>query len=171
MAKRDGYKYIWIDTCCIDKSSSAELSESINSMFKWYEWAGVCYAYLSDVHLQVQFSSDSNALPDISSEDFRASRWFTRGWTLQQLIAPKEVHFYAHDWQYLCSRSENKKLLEDITGVDGAVYPFWSIEQSWHNKANSLYAFSIAQRMSWASKRSMVLYFFQRWPKPFAKKD
>ncbi|KAI4595348.1 hypothetical protein KJ359_007023 [Pestalotiopsis sp. 9143b] len=48
-ALSDGYEYIWVDTCCIDKTSSAELQEAINSMFKWYERAKVCYAYLSDV--------------------------------------------------------------------------------------------------------------------------
>lgn len=81
-AKKDGYEYIWIDTCCIDKSSSAELSEAINSMYRWYKEAAVCYAYLSDV--------PSREIENCwhHQSRFRQSRWFTRGWTLQELIAP-----------------------------------------------------------------------------------
>jgi hypothetical protein len=76
LAASQGYDYIWIDTCCIDKSSSAELSEAINSMYRWYQWAKVCYAYLVDVQ-------NPNQLEE--------SKWFTRGWTLQELIAPSRV--------------------------------------------------------------------------------
>lgn len=88
-AKLDGYEYIWIDTCCIDKRSSAELSEAINSMFAWYESANVCYAFLEDVQ-------DQAGLP--------TSRWFTRGWTLQELIAPHDVQFYNKNWEFLGDR-------------------------------------------------------------------
>src|SRR5262249_8258217 len=84
-ARRDGYGYIWIDTCCIDKSSSSELSEAINSMFKWYRNAKVCYAYLVDVQAADPAS-------------FEKSRWFTRGWTLQELIAPKRLIFFDGRW-------------------------------------------------------------------------
>jgi hypothetical protein len=83
-ALKDGYNYIWVDTCCIDKSSSAELSEAINSMFTRCEKAAVCYAYLSDVPSETSFSRDSH---------FGQCRWFTRGWTLQELIAPADVRF------------------------------------------------------------------------------
>lgn len=79
----DGFDWIWIDTCCIDKSSSAELSEAINSMFRWYSDSDICYAYISDV-----------ITADVESVRFGNSRWFTRGWTLQELIAPKNVVFF-----------------------------------------------------------------------------
>jgi hypothetical protein len=71
LAAENGYQHAWIDTCCIDKTSSAELQEAINSMYRWYEDAAVCYVYLSDVH---------------SLEDMDKSAWFTRGWTLQDMI-------------------------------------------------------------------------------------
>jgi len=91
-ARLDELNYAWVDTCCIDKSSSAELSEAINSMFAWYRSSTVCYAYLSDV-----FKSDlGNGLV--------YSRWFTRGWTLQELLAPTKMLFYDHNWVMLGSR-------------------------------------------------------------------
>ncbi|GAW13647.1 hypothetical protein ANO14919_030350 [Xylariales sp. No.14919] len=98
--------YIWIDTCCIDKRSSAELSEAINSMFSWYRQAGKCLAFLDDI----------NGLDDLGS-----SRWFTRGWTLQELIAPDNVRFYNKDWSFVCDRFSMFEKLSDITGVDEMV--------------------------------------------------
>lgn len=83
-ARHDGLKYAWVDTGCIDKSSSAELSEAINSMYTWYE-ATICYVYLSDLTASDTFDS------------LRKSRWFTRGWTLQELIAPDNVQLYTKD--------------------------------------------------------------------------
>lgn len=77
-AKMDGYQWVWIDTCCIDKSSSAELSEAINSMFRWYQNSQICYAYLADVKSR---STSQDIL-----DQFKSSRWLTRGWTLQELI-------------------------------------------------------------------------------------
>jgi len=71
VAEEAGFQYAWIDTCCIDKTSSAELSEAINSMYRWYKKAAICYAYLSDVD---------------SADDLKDSLWFTRGWTLQELL-------------------------------------------------------------------------------------
>jgi hypothetical protein len=81
-AKKDGWRYVWIDSCCIDKSSSAELSEAINSMYKWYEKAQICYAYLSDV-------PGSEMDHDRIGSAFRLSQWLRRGWTLQERLAPK----------------------------------------------------------------------------------
>ncbi|KAI0137963.1 HET-domain-containing protein [Hypoxylon sp. NC0597] len=89
-AAKDGLHYVWIDTCCIDKSSSAELSEGINSMFQWYRNSAVCYIYLSDV-----FATDD---PFSTPSEFRQSRWFTRGWTLQELLAPRELVFFDRHW-------------------------------------------------------------------------
>jgi hypothetical protein len=89
-AKQDGLLYFWIDTCCIDKRNDAELSRSINSMFRWYRNATRCYVYLSDVSSpSVGGNHKSNPRPWES--DFRKSRWFTRGWTLQELLAPASV--------------------------------------------------------------------------------
>lgn len=79
-AKRDDLQYVWIDTCCINKDSSRELEEAINSMFRWYREASICYAYLSDVS-----SGDNSWDPE---SKFFSSRWFRRGWTLQELLAP-----------------------------------------------------------------------------------
>jgi hypothetical protein len=70
-ADADGFEYCWVDTCCIDKTSSAELSEAINSMYKWYRVADVCYVYLADV--------PPNLAKEAASQAFRKSRWFTRG--------------------------------------------------------------------------------------------
>jgi hypothetical protein len=82
-AALDGFQYVWIDTCCIDKTSSADLSEAINSMYQWYRNAQVCYAYLSDALKGGQ-----------GNKHFSKSKWFTRGWTLQELLAPSFLVFY-----------------------------------------------------------------------------
>jgi hypothetical protein len=80
-ASAHDYEYIWIDTCCIDKSSSAELQEAINSMYRWYRDADVCFAYLQDTW-------------DLECFMSRKSRWFKRGWTLQELLAPRQSHIF-----------------------------------------------------------------------------
>jgi hypothetical protein len=95
-AKRDGLKYFWVDPCCIDKSSSAELSKTINSMFRWYHKSTKCYAYLSDV-FRTAVNTDDLALDSA----FRNSKWFTRGWTLQELIAPKSVECFLKSGELL----------------------------------------------------------------------
>ncbi|KAI3319068.1 HET-domain-containing protein [Xylariaceae sp. AK1471] len=89
-AEADELEWIWVDTCCINKDSSAELSEAINSMFRWYQNAEVCYAYLSDV--------PPGEDPSHLDSAFRKSRWFTRGWTLQELLAPNYRRFYDSTW-------------------------------------------------------------------------
>jgi hypothetical protein len=136
-AARDGYEYVWIDTCCIDKSSSAELSEAINSMYVWYKNAKTCYAYLADVEPAVK--TQSSTWPN----SFRLSRWFTRGWTLQELIAPAKVEFYAKDWSPFGTKAELHLALSEITGIDEATL----------TGGRDLREVSIAKRMSWASKR------------------
>ncbi|KAK7219819.1 hypothetical protein V2G26_007822 [Clonostachys chloroleuca] len=140
IARRGGYDHIWVDTCCIDKSSSAELSEAINSMYRWYAEADVCYAYLADV-------------PPAGTEDifqqgskFRQSRWFTRGWTLQELIASPNVEFLASDWTYLGAKTGDldfTKLLVDITGIQLEVL----------TREMSPQDVSVAARMHWAADR------------------
>ena len=123
----DGYQYVWIDTCCIDKSSSAELSEAINSMFTWYQQASVCYAYVDDVQLH----------------DFDKSRWFTRGWTLQELLAPSNVIFFVAGWTRLGTKFSLAAQITKITGIDSEIL---------HDQ-RLLRKRSVAQLMSWASRK------------------
>jgi hypothetical protein len=131
----DGFKYAWVDTCCIDKASSTELSEAINSMYRWYQESQVCYVILSDV------PSDENCYHEISS--FRRSRWFTRGWTLQELIAPSSVIFYGKDWKEIGTKSSLHNLIIEITCIHRDILL----------GTKYLGQFGIAQKMSWASRR------------------
>jgi hypothetical protein len=126
-AQRDGLKYCWVDTCSIDKSSSAELSEAINSMFRYYEQAKICYAYLSD----------------IPGKGFTQSEWFTRGWTLQELIAPCHVVFYDKDWKEITTKGESIDMLAKSTGIDSATL----------RNSRSLSSVNVGRRMSWAAHR------------------
>ncbi|KAK3367652.1 heterokaryon incompatibility protein-domain-containing protein [Podospora didyma] len=130
-AKRDRFQFAWVDTCCIDKSSSAELSEAINSMFRWYGDSKACYVYLADVPPGTA----------ISDPAFRASRWFTRGWTLQELLAPNNLGFFDADWNYLSDKSGNLHLLANITSIP----PNCLNGNAGHT--------SVADRLSWASSR------------------
>ncbi|KAI5460550.1 hypothetical protein BGZ63DRAFT_340141, partial [Mariannaea sp. PMI_226] len=135
-----GYEYIWIDTCCIDKTSSAELSEAINSMYKWYNEADICYAYLADA------SPAGIEDPSTPNSTFRQSRWFTRGWTLQELIASRQVEFFARDWTYLGAKNGDisfTKLLNEITGIQLEVLTGEMSPQD----------VSIGSRMHWAADR------------------
>ncbi|KAI9866749.1 MAG: hypothetical protein M1813_000691 [Trichoglossum hirsutum] len=129
-----GFEYVWIDTCCIDKTNNAELTEALNSMFHWYRKAQVCYSYMSDVP-----SGDD---PHASDSKFRKSRWFTRGWTLQELLAPLYVIFFGNDWKEIGTKSSLQKLISEITGITSQVL-----------LTNYAGEISIAQRMAWASKR------------------
>lgn len=99
-ARRDGLQYVWIDTCCINKENNSELSEAINSMFKWYQQSAVCYAFLSDYDSGISPRNTNTKEPFIAEHDisFFVSRWFTRGWTLQELIAPRNVVFFDQNW-------------------------------------------------------------------------
>ncbi|ORX93484.1 heterokaryon incompatibility protein-domain-containing protein [Clohesyomyces aquaticus] len=136
-AKRDSYRYVWVDTCCIDKTSSAELSEAINSMFYWYKTSAVCYVLLSDVDMSAAHSQPDRDLA------IRRSRWFTRGWTLQEFLAPREVIFYDAQWKPIAPKNELAELLSSISGI----------ASKFIDGTESIYNASIAQRMSWASKR------------------
>jgi hypothetical protein len=136
-AIQDNYDWVWIDTCNIDKSSSAELSEAINSMFVWYQQSAVCYTFLEDVHVE-HMSQESDP-----SQLLRKARWFTRGWTLQELIAPRNVVFYSASWTFLGSKNMLRSLLSELTGVNERVL----------QNAAMLSTMSIAQKMSWAAQR------------------
>ena len=113
-AKKDGYEWLWVDTCCIDKRSSAELSEAINAMYRWYENSRVCYVYLHDVtDPSFPTAGDSEKYP--SSKGWPA--WFLRGWTLQEMIAPKDVQFFNKGWQPIGNKKTLTDTLARITGV------------------------------------------------------
>ncbi|KPI35593.1 Vegetative incompatibility protein HET-E-1 [Cyphellophora attinorum] len=157
-AVKDEIGYLWHDSCCIDKTSSAELSEAINSMFAWYERSSCCYTYLSEVPSSMSSLTSDDELETV----VRASSdgVFTRGWCLQELLAPKTVSFFGQVWQYLGSKTTHpivmrrgfrrsyklmnrNELLSRVTGV-----PMTAID-----RRKSLYKFSVAQRMSWAAER------------------
>src|ERR1700721_1718695 len=111
-ALSDGWDYIWVDCCWINKSDDIEVSGSINSMFRWYSLAQVCYVYLSDVP-GGQTYEDHNAI----DSTFRRSKWFTRSWTVQELIAPKNVVFFDQVWVETGTKSSLRGLISSITGI------------------------------------------------------
>ena len=136
-AEKDGFKWLWVDTCCIDKRSSAELSEAINSMYRWYENAQVCYAYLHDVL--------DSSFPDYDGIDVNGwPEWFSRGWTLQEMIAPSSVQFFNKEWQAIGDKRTLAPILENITRVPK------------HILMDGLYRDRpcVAQIMSWAANRT-----------------
>jgi ankyrin repeat protein len=137
IAAAHGFKYVWIDTCCIDKTSSAELSEAINSMYRWYQGSGMCYAYLADVPPNAVVHQTRTISAGLSN-----SRWFTRGWTLQELIAPLMVIFLNQEWQEIGTKSSLQSIISEITGIPNTILQGADLESA-----------SVAQRMSWASKR------------------
>jgi heterokaryon incompatibility protein (HET) len=138
-AKRDGLSYAWVDTCCIDKSSSSELSEAINSMFQWYKQSQLCYAYLVDV------------TSELFDRTFPRSRWFRRGWTLQELLAPHEVVFFDANWGRLGTRTDHRAQISRITGID--VHALNLHKDFRFGPDEGLATFCVAKRMSWASNR------------------
>ncbi|RPD62207.1 HET-domain-containing protein, partial [Lentinus tigrinus ALCF2SS1-6] len=134
-ALANGFDLLWLDSCCIDKTSSAELSEAINSMYTWYSLSTVCYAFLHDV--------DTDEDPRRPHSTFRRSCWHTRGWTLQELIAPLVVVFISSTWNSLGTKTELAGVIEEVTGVDQEVL----------NHTISLSSVTVARRMSWAARR------------------
>ncbi|OAA53920.1 het domain containing protein [Niveomyces insectorum RCEF 264] len=161
-ATKDGLRHVWVDTNCIDKTSSAELSEAINSMFAWYRDAIVCYVFLEDVavpeHLLCHGEADDEGddkcddkgdnsatyLDDpVVQQAFAESRWFTRGWTLQELLAPEVVVFFSAEWLQLGTKEDNCDLVASITGID-----------SIYLVRGDLRSASVAHRMSWAARRA-----------------
>ncbi|KAI0009866.1 heterokaryon incompatibility protein-domain-containing protein [Xylariaceae sp. FL0662B] len=135
-ALRDELKWVWIDTCCINKSSSAELSEAINSMYQWYQNAMVCYVYLEDVDVRAWTFERSD-------RSLWASKWFTRGWTLQELIAPSAVEFYDRKWKLIGSKWSLLAILQDKTHIRGNILVGDA----------PMCVCSVAERMGWAAER------------------
>lgn len=132
MALQAGYTYAWVDTCCIDKSSSAELTEAINSMYRWYQRSEICYVFISDL-------PSSASLEDA----LQRCRWFTRGWTLQELIAPRNIIFFDQDWNSIGSKLDLMDRLTRITGISKGIL----------DGSESLSSVAVARKMSWAAHR------------------
>lgn len=130
-ARRDGLQYFWVDSCCIDKSSSAELTEAINSMYRWYQDAAKCYVYLSDV------SASGPVLPA-----FKQSRWFTRGWTLQELLAPASVDFFVREGTSIGDKASLEAEISQITGIPAPVL-----------QGRPLSELTVHERMLWVDGR------------------
>jgi hypothetical protein len=143
-AKNDGLEYFWVDSCCIDKTSSAELSEAINSMFRWYQNAVKCYVYLSDMSTSNFMSLVSSSLSDNTPS--RHSKWFTRGWTLQELLAPSSIEFFSNERDCLGDRRTLELYISDVTGI--ALKALQRTPMSY---------FTLDERMSWANNRKTTI--------------
>jgi hypothetical protein len=132
----DKLQYFWVDTCCIDKANPVELQYAINSMFRWYQNAKKCYVYLSDVH------TDDDTFSGAAWQAFQASRWFTRGWTLQELLASKSVVFFSKHYHRIGDKKSLEHRINKITGIStGAL------------QGKPLSHFTVEERMLWAKHR------------------
>ena len=153
-AKEYGCEYVWSDTCCINKESSAELEEAIRSMYRWYQDAFVCIVYLAG---------------SSSVKDFRDEPWFTRGWTLQELLAPRDLRMYGKDWTPICPkeeentftlpwenqrRSPSSRLPNDKRSIYmlDAISKVTGIDEAYVREFSSMEV-SLSEKMRWASKR------------------
>ncbi|PPJ51943.1 hypothetical protein CBER1_09686 [Cercospora berteroae] len=152
-ATADGLFHVWAGTACIDKSNSQELTESINSMYKWYKEAEVCYVYLQDMPDPesgalgsdlvtpeaeiVDTTATDQSLPlDAAVEDdhkspvwdtwsrdaFGKCSWFTRAWTLQEMIAPHRIRFYSQSWRFICNLEDIIADIAELTGVHESLW-------------------------------------------------
>ena len=142
LARQHGLQYLWLDTCCIDRSNPFELHEAINSMFRWYKDAARCYVHLSDVSAGIGATHDPSWRQTWESA-FRHSRWFTRAWTLQELLAPHTVEFYSLEGQLLGDKVSLAHVIHEITTI-----PIQALQGC------PLSQFSINERLSWATTRS-----------------
>jgi hypothetical protein len=140
-AARDGLQHFWVDTCCINKANKAEHSLAIRSMFRWYRNAARCYVYLSDVSAP-PLTTEREASPPLWDLDFRKSEWFTRGWTLQELLAPDSVEFFSREWKRLGDRISLKFQIHEVTSIPHAVLEGAPLSQ-----------FSVDERFRWRQDR------------------
>jgi hypothetical protein len=138
---KDELEYIWIDSCCINRDSGAELGEAINSMFRWYHDAVKCYVYLTDVSTS-ELGQDAGTTKPSYDTAFRKSQWFTRGWTLQELLAPSSVEFYSREGYLLGNRVSMERQINEITKI-----PVEAL------RGQPLSHFKVSERMSWTSGR------------------
>jgi hypothetical protein len=144
-AAHDGLEYFWVDTCCINKATHEELARAITSMFRWYQRAAKCYVFLSDVELP-------HDAPDLQTyhitwkDAFRKSRWFTRGWTLQELIAPRTVEFFSKEGKALGNRISLELDIHEVTQI-----PVQAL------RGSPLSEFSVDERLSWVATRETTI--------------
>lgn len=134
-AARDGLHFSWVDTCCIKKDDTTELQYSINSMFRWYKEAAKCYVLMTDVSTSGLNWQDA----------FERSRWFTRGWTLQELLAPSHIEFFSMDGEMLGSLNELKEVVQKITRL-----PLSALSGA------QLHDFGVEERLSWTETRQTM---------------
>src|SRR5262249_11387229 len=137
---RDGLQYFWVDTCCINKADLAELSVAITSMFRWYRDAQKCYVYLSDVLVH---NDDHAQTQRMWEQEFRKSRWFTRGWTLQELIAPESVEFFSQERKHLGDKTTLEQQIHEVTQIPTAAL-----------RGAPLSDFGVDERMRWTANRN-----------------
>ncbi|KAH7884123.1 heterokaryon incompatibility protein-domain-containing protein, partial [Phlebopus sp. FC_14] len=135
-AAKNRLSYVWVDTCCINQMNSVEVQEAINSMWQWYLECNRCFVYLSDVR--------SDQVLDANDSDFARSQWFKRGWTLQELLAPAKVIFFAADWKKIGRKGHPRvtNRISLVTGIPEQVLLDGDIS-----------SLSVARRLFWASKR------------------
>lgn len=139
-AKRDGLDYCWVDSCCINKANLSELSKAITSMFSWYQSAAKCYVYLSDVSVGAR---SQPTMRHTWEADFKTSRWWTRGWTLQELLAPASVELFSVEGQLLGTKQTLERLIHEITTIPVAALT-----------GTPLSTFSIDERLRWTEGRN-----------------
>ncbi|KAI4251109.1 MAG: hypothetical protein LQ352_005058 [Teloschistes flavicans] len=141
-ARGDNIPYIWIDTCCIDKRPGADIRQvsiALTSMFRWYRDAQVCYTYLQDV------TTDKNEFQQGGYRPFEQSEWFTRGWTLQELLAPHDLRFFDHDWRFMGTKRDRSNQIQEATNIERK------------HLDGDLTGACIAVKMSWLSGRTTTL--------------
>jgi Heterokaryon incompatibility protein (HET) len=144
-AAKDGLKYFWVDTCCINKATSDEVGTAINSMFRWYQCAAKCYVFLSDV--VVPHNVADPQLYRITWENaFRKSRWFTRGWTLQELLAPASVEFFSKEGRPLGCKISLEQEVHETTQIPLEVL-----------RGQLLSKITVDERMSWVARRKTTI--------------
>ncbi|KAI0096806.1 HET-domain-containing protein [Nemania sp. FL0031] len=145
VARDRGLRWLWMDTCCIDKDDTREYAEAINSMFRWYRDAKLCITYLSDVQDANRHSSSGWDIfgSTIDGQHYRLSQWFSRGWTLQEMLAPSELEFYDEDWNFIGTKRELAGAISEVTGISA---PFLTGQKRLDDAC-------IAVKMSWMSGR------------------
>ncbi|KAH9809311.1 HET-domain-containing protein [Teratosphaeria destructans] len=144
-ALKRGHQHIWIDTCCINKNNSGELQKSMNAMYDWYARAAECYVYLSDLGAECPNLDDvlQSEMESVWQRKFLRCAWWTRGWTLQELIAPRDVLFFGSAWTCIGRKDGLLHLISANTAIPSSIL----------NASQELSTLSIAKRMSWAANR------------------
>ena len=144
-ARQDGLAHFWVDTCCINKANKAELARAVKCMFRWYQNASVCYVYLWDVS-SWPTDTDDNFGPWWCEEEWRNSEWFTRTWTLQELLAPRSIEFFTREARKLGDKYSLENALHETTGIPRSAL-----------QGTSIFTFSVQERLSWTTTRKCSL--------------